>query len=48
MAHFEVAEIVAALHAVRNEWRDLQRRSREPGAREERGDATRGDARVGR
>ncbi|KAF1057166.1 serine O-acetyltransferase EpsC [Variovorax sp.] len=34
MAHFEVAEIVAALHAVRNEWRDLQRRSREPGARE--------------
>jgi serine O-acetyltransferase len=34
MAHFEVSDIVRALHGVRNEWRDSQRRSREPGARE--------------
>ncbi|MET3494234.1 serine O-acetyltransferase EpsC [Variovorax boronicumulans] len=34
MAHFEVSEIVRALHGVRNEWRDSQQRSREPGARE--------------
>jgi serine O-acetyltransferase len=31
---FEVSEIVHALHEARNEWRDSQRRSREPGARE--------------
>ena len=34
MVHFEVGEIVRALHEARNEWRDSQRRSREPGARE--------------
>ena len=34
MAHFEVSDIVRALHGVRDEWRDSQRRSREPGARE--------------
>ncbi|MFM9923594.1 serine O-acetyltransferase EpsC [Variovorax sp. H27-G14] len=34
MAHFEVGDIVRALHGVRNEWRDAQRRSREPGTRE--------------
>ena len=34
MAHFEVGGIVRALHGVRDEWRDSQRRSREPGARE--------------
>ncbi|KQW57124.1 serine O-acetyltransferase EpsC [Variovorax sp. Root411] len=34
MAHFEVSDIVRALHGVRNEWRDSQRRSREPVARE--------------
>jgi serine O-acetyltransferase len=34
MAHFEVSDIVRALHGVRDEWRDSQRRSREPGGRE--------------
>lgn len=34
MVHFEVGEIVRALHEARNEWRDSQRRTREPGARE--------------
>jgi serine O-acetyltransferase len=34
MARFEVNDIVHALHGVRNEWRDSQRRSREPGVRE--------------
>ncbi|CAA2105544.1 serine O-acetyltransferase EpsC [Variovorax paradoxus] len=34
MAHFEVNDIVRALHGVRDEWRDSQRRSREPGTRE--------------
>ena len=34
MATFDVNEIVQALHAVRDEWRDAQRRSREPGGRE--------------
>ncbi len=34
MAHFEVSAIVRELHRVRDEWRDLQKRSREPGARE--------------
>jgi serine O-acetyltransferase len=34
MAQFEVSEIVRALHGVRDEWRDSQRRSREPGTRE--------------
>lgn len=34
MAQFEVSDIVRALHAVRDEWRDSQRRSREPGMRE--------------
>jgi serine O-acetyltransferase len=29
MAHFEVSDIVRALHGVRDEWRDSQRRSRE-------------------
>ena len=28
MAHFEVSDIVRALHGVRDEWRDSQRRSR--------------------
>jgi serine O-acetyltransferase len=34
MANFEVGDIVRALHAARDEWRDSQRRSREPGTRE--------------
>ena len=34
MVNFEVSDIVRALHDARNEWRDSQRRSREPGARE--------------
>jgi serine O-acetyltransferase len=34
MAQFELSGIVHALHDARNEWRDSQRRSREPGARE--------------
>ncbi|RRH90639.1 serine acetyltransferase [Variovorax beijingensis] len=34
MANFEVDGIVRALHAARDEWRDSQRRSREPGTRE--------------
>ena len=34
MANFEVAEIVRALRGVREEWRDQQKRSREPGGRE--------------
>ncbi|GAA4339573.1 serine acetyltransferase [Variovorax defluvii] len=34
MAGFEVGEIVAALRGAREEWRDAQRRSREPGSRE--------------
>ena len=32
MAGFEVNEIVAALRGAREEWRDAQKRSREPGA----------------
>ncbi|MEJ7688204.1 MAG: serine O-acetyltransferase EpsC [Variovorax sp.] len=31
---FDVGEIVGALHAARDEWRDSQQRSREPGSRE--------------
>ena len=34
MAVLVVNEVVQALHAVRNEWRDAQKRSREPGGRE--------------
>ena len=34
MANFEVADVVRALHAVRDEWRERQKRSREPGGRE--------------
>ena len=34
MANFEVAEIVRARRGVREEWRDQQKRSREPGGRE--------------
>jgi serine O-acetyltransferase len=34
MANFEIGEIVRALRGVRDEWRDLQKRSREPGGRE--------------
>ncbi|MDM0047224.1 serine acetyltransferase [Variovorax dokdonensis] len=34
MSHFEVAEIVSALRAVRNEWRDSQGRPRDPVSRE--------------
>ena len=34
MAVLDVNEVVQALHAVRNEWRDAQGRSREPGGRE--------------
>ncbi|KQP38956.1 serine O-acetyltransferase EpsC [Pseudorhodoferax sp. Leaf274] len=34
MAQFEVAEVVRALHGVRDEWRAAQKRSREPGGRE--------------
>ncbi|MGJ3704817.1 serine O-acetyltransferase EpsC [Variovorax sp. AFSI2.2] len=35
MVNFEVSDIVRALHDARNEWRDSQRRSREPGATRE-------------
>ncbi|QKV52728.1 serine O-acetyltransferase EpsC [Comamonas antarctica] len=34
MANFEVGEIVRALRSVREEWRDQQKRSRDPGGRE--------------
>jgi serine O-acetyltransferase len=34
MSLFDVSEIVRDLHAARDEWRDQQRRSREPGSRE--------------
>jgi serine O-acetyltransferase len=34
LAQFEVADIVRALHGVRDEWRAAQKRSREPGGRE--------------
>ena len=34
MAVLDVNEVVQALHAVRNEWCDAQKRSREPGGRE--------------
>jgi serine O-acetyltransferase len=34
MAGFDVSEIVSARHEVRDEWRDSQKRSREPGSRE--------------
>jgi serine O-acetyltransferase len=34
MPIFEVTEIVQALHTVRDEWREAQKRSREPGGRE--------------
>ena len=34
MSQFEVGDIVQQLHAVRDEWRDSQKRSREPGSRE--------------
>ncbi|WP_076997865.1 serine O-acetyltransferase EpsC [Variovorax sp. KK3] len=34
MAGFEVGEIVSALRGAREEWRDAQKRSREPGSRE--------------
>ena len=34
MSVFDVGEIVQALHGVRDEWRDLQKRSREPRGRE--------------
>ncbi|VTU28308.1 Serine acetyltransferase [Variovorax sp. PBL-H6] len=34
MAGFEVSEIVLALREAREEWRDAQKRSREPGSRE--------------
>jgi serine O-acetyltransferase len=34
MSLFDVGDIVAALHAARDEWRDAQRRTREPGSRE--------------
>lgn len=34
MAGFDVSEIVSALHEARDEWRDSQKRSREPGSRE--------------
>jgi serine O-acetyltransferase len=34
MSQFDVADIVRALHAARDEWRDSQKRSREPGSRE--------------
>ncbi|RZL94712.1 MAG: serine acetyltransferase [Variovorax sp.] len=34
MSLFDVSDIVLALHAARDEWRDLQKRSREPGSRE--------------
>ena len=34
MAQFDIGEIVRDLHDARDEWRDSQRRSREPGSRE--------------
>ncbi|MDM0020156.1 serine O-acetyltransferase EpsC [Variovorax saccharolyticus] len=34
MSLFDVGDIVSALHEARDEWRDSQRRSREPGSRE--------------
>jgi len=34
MSQFDVGEIVTALRAVRSEWRDSQKRPREPGSRE--------------
>ncbi len=34
MSLFDVSDIVAALHTARDEWRDAQKRSREPGSRE--------------
>jgi len=34
MSLFDVSDIVAQLHAARYEWRDAQKRSREPGSRE--------------
>lgn len=34
MSLFDVSGIVAALHEARDEWRDAQKRSREPGSRE--------------
>lgn len=34
MSVFDVAGVVRALHEARNDWRDAQQRSREPGARE--------------
>ncbi|CAM3731229.1 serine O-acetyltransferase EpsC [Polaromonas hydrogenivorans] len=34
MAVFDIHEIVGALHAVRQDWRESQKRSREPGGRE--------------
>jgi len=34
MSLFDVGAIVSALHEARDEWRDSQRRSREPGSRE--------------
>jgi serine O-acetyltransferase len=34
MSVFDVSDIVLALHAARDEWRDSQKRSREPGSRE--------------
>ncbi|MBB3176488.1 serine O-acetyltransferase EpsC [Variovorax sp. Sphag1AA] len=34
MSLFDVSDIVAELHAARDEWRDAQKRSREPGSRE--------------
>jgi serine O-acetyltransferase len=34
MARFDIGEIARALHQARDEWRDAQKRSREPGGRE--------------
>ena len=34
MSGFEIDDVVAALHRVRSEWRDTQKRSREPAGRE--------------
>jgi len=34
MSLFDVSDIVAGLHEARDEWRDAQKRSREPGSRE--------------
>ncbi|MGJ7510041.1 serine O-acetyltransferase EpsC [Variovorax sp. GT1P44] len=34
MSHFDVSDIVVALRSARDEWRDSQKRSREPGSRE--------------